>query len=41
MPGKLPIAEKITEEILCLPFFPDLGKSEMDFIVKQIIALHK
>jgi dTDP-4-amino-4,6-dideoxygalactose transaminase len=31
-PGKMPIAEKITEEVLCLPIYPDLEISMVDSI---------
>lgn len=34
--GKLPVAEKITEEILCLPIYPDLDNDKIDFIVEKI-----
>jgi len=28
-PGKTPVAEKITQEVLCLPIFPDLGAGDV------------
>jgi dTDP-4-amino-4,6-dideoxygalactose transaminase len=39
LPGKLPVAEKITEEILCLPIFPDLEQNKQDFIIKKIKSM--
>jgi len=41
LPGKLPIAEKITEEILCLPLFPDLNKAKIEFVLEKIKSLAK
>ncbi len=34
--GDFPIAEKASQEILCLPIFPELEKKEQDYIIKQI-----
>jgi dTDP-4-amino-4,6-dideoxygalactose transaminase len=39
LPGKLPVAEKITEEVLCLPIFPDLEEGTIDFIVEKIKSM--
>ncbi len=32
-PEKLPVAEKISEEVICLPIYPDLDLTEVDRIV--------
>jgi dTDP-4-amino-4,6-dideoxygalactose transaminase len=32
----LPVAEKVAEQILCLPIYPDLQKDEIDFIISLI-----
>jgi len=34
--GKMPVAEKITEEVLCLPIYPDLDISIVDSICRMI-----
>ncbi len=34
LPGKLPVSEQISEEILCLPIFPDLTKDKIDKIIE-------
>ncbi|MEO5571581.1 MAG: DegT/DnrJ/EryC1/StrS family aminotransferase [Bacteroidia bacterium] len=39
LPGKMPVAEKITEEVLCLPIFPDLDSSTMGFVLEKINSL--
>jgi dTDP-4-amino-4,6-dideoxygalactose transaminase len=31
-PGKMPIAERIAEEVLCLPIYPDLSESVVEYI---------
>jgi dTDP-4-amino-4,6-dideoxygalactose transaminase len=36
-PGKMPVAEKITQEVLCLPIYPDLDKDSIEFICKLIM----
>jgi dTDP-4-amino-4,6-dideoxygalactose transaminase len=36
LPGKLPVAERITEEVLCLPIFPDLDRTRFEFIIEKI-----
>jgi dTDP-4-amino-4,6-dideoxygalactose transaminase len=38
-PGKLPVAEKITEEVLCLPIFPDLEIDQLKFILEKIKSM--
>jgi dTDP-4-amino-4,6-dideoxygalactose transaminase len=35
-PGKMPIAEKISQEVLCLPIYPDLGIESVDKICSII-----
>ncbi|MFC1671426.1 DegT/DnrJ/EryC1/StrS family aminotransferase [Spirochaetota bacterium] len=32
-PGKLPVAEKITEQVVCLPIYSDLGNKDSDRII--------
>jgi dTDP-4-amino-4,6-dideoxygalactose transaminase len=39
--GKMPVAERITEEVLCLPIYPDLEISDVDLICGLIIKLRK
>ncbi len=39
LPGRLPVAEKVTEEILCLPIFPDLDVCRFEFIIEKIKLL--
>jgi dTDP-4-amino-4,6-dideoxygalactose transaminase len=36
-PGKMPVAERITQEVLCLPIYPDLDKDSIEFICKLIM----
>jgi len=40
-PGKMPVAEKITLEVLCLPIFPDLATESIDKIIGCIKSLAK
>lgn len=40
-PGKMPVAERITEEVLCLPIYPDLEYSTIDKIIRCIKSLAK
>jgi dTDP-4-amino-4,6-dideoxygalactose transaminase len=40
-PGEMPIAERITEEVICLPIYPDLEISDVDLICGLIIKLRK
>ncbi|HET60194.1 MAG TPA: DegT/DnrJ/EryC1/StrS family aminotransferase [Chloroflexi bacterium] len=35
-PGKLPVAEKVTEEVLCLPIYPDLDMRAVTQIVELV-----
>ena len=34
--GELPVTEKISNEVLTLPMYPSLTKSEMDYIIEKI-----
>ncbi|HOF54834.1 MAG TPA: DegT/DnrJ/EryC1/StrS family aminotransferase [Prolixibacteraceae bacterium] len=36
-PGKMPVAEKITEQVICLPLFPDLDKTTIEKLVNLIL----
>jgi dTDP-4-amino-4,6-dideoxygalactose transaminase len=38
-PGKMPVAEKIAKEILCLPIYPDLELQDVDYIIEKIKEL--
>jgi dTDP-4-amino-4,6-dideoxygalactose transaminase len=40
-PGKMPVAEKVTEEVICLPIFPDLEIQEVDKIGVLLEKLSK
>lgn len=40
-PGIMKVAEKVTEEILCLPIYPDLGFDDVNFICRIIKNLKK
>jgi dTDP-4-amino-4,6-dideoxygalactose transaminase len=40
-PGKMPVAEKITQEVLCLPLYPDLEISAVDYICELINNIRK
>jgi dTDP-4-amino-4,6-dideoxygalactose transaminase len=35
-PGKMPVAERITEEILCLPIYPELTLDVVEYVIKFI-----
>lgn len=35
-PGRMPVAERITKEVLCLPIYPALQADQIEFIVKII-----
>jgi dTDP-4-amino-4,6-dideoxygalactose transaminase len=37
-PGRMPIAERITNEVLCLPIYPDLSQEQVSQICKIIIS---
>ena len=34
--GILPVTEKVSEEIVSLPIFPDLEDNEVDYVIKSI-----
>ena len=36
LPGRLSVAEKITEQVICLPLYPELQTDTVDFICKII-----
>ena len=38
-PGKMPVAEKIAEEVLCLPIFPDLEEAHVAAVIAMIKLL--
>lgn len=38
-PGKMPVAEKATEEVLCLPIYPDLDYAIIDSVCDKIKSL--
>ncbi len=38
-PGKMPIAEKITGQVLCLPIFPDLKSADVKTICNLLISI--
>lgn len=38
-PGKMPVAEKIAEEVLCLPIFPDLEEAHVAAVIATIKLL--
>jgi dTDP-4-amino-4,6-dideoxygalactose transaminase len=35
-PGKMPIAEKITEQVICLPIYPDLCSNNIEEVCRII-----
>jgi dTDP-4-amino-4,6-dideoxygalactose transaminase len=35
-PGKMPIAEKMAQQVVCLPIYPDLSYEELDLIVSVL-----
>jgi dTDP-4-amino-4,6-dideoxygalactose transaminase len=37
LPGKLPVAERITEQVICLPLYPELEPEQQNAIVKIIV----
>jgi len=39
-PGKMAVAEKTTEEVICLPIYPDLSDEELNMIIR-VIKDHK
>jgi dTDP-4-amino-4,6-dideoxygalactose transaminase len=40
-PGRMPVAERITKEVLCLPIYPDLQNNVVDLIIKIIRGFAK
>ena len=40
-PGKMPVAEKITKTVLCLPIYPDLDLLDADYIIEKIKELQR
>ena len=34
--GKMPIAEKVTEEVICLPIYPEISKAEINTVVEVL-----
>lgn len=36
IPGMLPVTEEISNKVLTLPMYPDLGKDEMDYIINSV-----
>lgn len=37
LPGKMPVAEKVTEQVICLPLYPELTKE----MIENICSLFK
>ena len=35
-PSNIPVAEDITQKVICLPIYPDLSKQEVNMIINQI-----
>jgi len=40
LPGKMPVAEKVAEEVLCLPIYPDLELQHVDYITNLLKKLN-
>jgi dTDP-4-amino-4,6-dideoxygalactose transaminase len=40
-PGKMPVAERITQEVICLPIYPDLNKKDVDEICSILLKTCK
>lgn len=38
-PGRMPVAERAAQEVLCLPIYPDLAAHEQQRIIEAIVAL--
>jgi len=36
LPGKMPVAESITEKVICLPLYPELKPGEIERIFNTI-----
>lgn len=41
LPGKMPVAEKVSLEVICLPFYPDLDQENQKKIVDLIQSLKR
>jgi dTDP-4-amino-4,6-dideoxygalactose transaminase len=41
LPGKMPVAERITEQVLCLPIFPDLNNEDLMHIIEIVKTFAK
>jgi dTDP-4-amino-4,6-dideoxygalactose transaminase len=39
--GDFPVAEKVSEDILCLPIYPHIKKTEIEYVVKTLKGLIK
>jgi dTDP-4-amino-4,6-dideoxygalactose transaminase len=37
-PGKMPVAERVTEQVICLPIYPDLDEEMVNMICKMLTA---
>jgi dTDP-4-amino-4,6-dideoxygalactose transaminase len=37
----MPVAERITEEVLCLPIYPDLDIDKVHYIAENILKLRR
>lgn len=40
-PGKMPVAEKVAEEVVCLPIYPDLATETVHYIVEKIKEMQR
>ena len=40
-PGKMPVAEMVTTEVICLPIYPDLEMEDLNNIIALIKSTHK
>lgn len=38
-PGNMPVAEKVTEEVICLPIYPDLMNNKIEYICKLLTGI--
>lgn len=38
LPGKMPVAEKVTKEVICLPLYPDLTPDEINIVVDVLTS---
>jgi len=39
--GDFPVAEKLAEEILSLPMYPELAKEQIEYVCEKIKAFYK